>query len=311
MVCVFTFYKTVGAHSRGVPILTINGVLTRVYPIESSSIEPFLGDSSDVVSENYLVNQNLEFEFEASRSAQLMEILGWKEEALEKITYTWDFGDGTTKQSNTPKNNHTYSKMGTYIMQIEADLSQAGMQDYGKQLVQSTLVHILPNKDYKLPEPVIKINDQIVPSESLTLGNSPTASGSGSLFARLGSKKTLEFDFNKRLNFDASDSKSSSRIVQYQWDLGQGDVLKNKTTSIKYKLPQAFTTAVLRVKDENGFIAEAAVDLRNSGKNEPTGFSFEDLNFGSPMIFLVLAQLLVLAGGITWYLKRRKRKQKA
>lgn len=307
LISLITFQKEVFAHSRGVPVFKINGTLTKVYPIESSSIEPFLGDSSDVASENYLVNQNLEFEFEASRSAQAMETLRGDEGLLEKVTYTWDFGDGTTKHTNTPKNNHTYTKMGSYITQIEADFSQTGMQDFGKQLVQSTLIHILPNKDYKLPEPVININGQAVSSSNLVFGNFPPSEGAGGLFARIGSKKTLEFDFNKRLSFDASDSKaSSSRIIQYQWDLGQGDVAKNKSTSIKYKLPQAFTTAVLRVKDENGFIAEAAVDLRNSGKNEPTGFSFEEVI--TPTTLLISTQVIIFAVGVTLYLRRKRKK---
>ena len=305
----FALSNSVSAHSRGFPILTINGALTSVYPIQSSSIEPFLGEDSDIASENYLINQSLDFEFEASRSSELMEVLRWKEELLDKVTYIWNFGDGTTKQSNTPKNNHTYTKMGSYIMQIEADYSQTGIGDSERQLVQTTLIHILPNKDYKLPEPVIKINGQILPKNNLTLGNTPTASSSGSEWDRLRAKEQtdLALDFNKRLSFDASDSKAtSSKIIQYQWDLGQGEVSKSKTASIRYQLPQYFTSAVIRVKDENGFISEAAVDLRNSGSNEPSGFSFED--FVSPTTLLILAQIVIFGGGIIWYLKFRKTK---
>lgn len=307
----FVFHNTIYAHSRGFPILTINGVLTKVYPNESSSIKPYLGDSADIASENYLVNQNLECDFEASRSAQLGEIFGWKEEMLEKVTYTWDFGDGTEKKkTNTPKNSHIYKKMGSYIMEILADYSQAGGSNSYPQVVQTTLLHILPNKDYKLPEPIIKINGQIVPSSSLTLGNSPKESTSSSGLARLlGNKGTnLELDFNKRLSFDASGSKAPlSKIIQYQWDLGQGgDVVKSKTASIKYKLPQALITPVLRVTDENGFIAEAAVNLENSGKNEPSGFSLEELI--SPTTLLISAQAVVVAVGIIWYIRRKRKK---
>lgn len=307
LIFLFAFHTTLYAHSRGVPILTINGVLTKVYPIESSSIEPYLGDSSDIASENYLVNQTLEFEFEASRSAEVMEPI--RGQSLEKVTYIWNFGDGITKQSSTPKNNHIYSKMGSYIMQVEADLSQAGVQDYGKQLVQSTLIHILPNKDYKLPEPIIKINDQTVPKTNVLLGNFPTASSDDYAFTRLraNNRPSLKIDFNKRVSFDASGSQSpSSKIIQYQWDLGQGDVVKNKNASIKYKLPQYFTTAVLRVKDENGFIAEAAVELENSGKNEPTSFSLEEAI--TPTTLLISTQVIIFVVGITWYLKRKRKK---
>ena len=308
LLCFITFQKEVYAHSRGVPILKINGVLTKVYPIESSSIEPYLGDSSDVSSEKYLVNQNLDFDFEASRSAEVMEPI--RGQNLEKVTYIWNFGDGSGEQkSTTPQKRHTYTKMGSYIMEIVADFSQTSTADYPKQIVQSTLIHILPSKDYKLPEPIIKINGQIVPGDNSVLGNFPKEVIGDSPFARLraNSRERLEFDFNKRLSFDASNSKSaSSRIIQYQWDLGQGDVEKNKNASIKYKLPQALTTAVLRVKDENGFIAEAAVDLENSGKNEPSGFSLEETI--SPTILIVLTQVAALVIGITWYLRRKRKK---
>lgn len=181
--CLFIFQQEVFAHSRGIPILKINGTLTKVYPIQSSSIEPYLGEDSDIASENYLINQQLEFEFEASRSAQIMEVLRGDEALFNKVTYVWDFGDGTTKQTSTPKEIHTYTKTGSYIMQIEAELSQAGVQkDYSRQLIQTTLIHILPNKDYKLPEPAILINKQTVPPNSLVLGNSPkVASGPAEL----------------------------------------------------------------------------------------------------------------------------------
>lgn len=310
IICIFTFSSSASAHSRGFPILTINGLLTKVYPIQSSSIEPYLGEDSDIAAESYFINQNLEFDFEASRSAQMMEVLGWEEEKLEKVTYIWNFGDGTGDiKTNSPKNTHAYTKMGSYIMQILADYSQLGMGDSQPQLIQTTLIHILPNKDYKLPEPVIKINDQILTKNNLILGNSPPATSSGSEFDRLRARETsdLALDFNKRLSFDASPSKAeSSKIIQYQWDLGQGDVSKNKTASIKYKLPQYFVTAVLRVKDENGFISEAAVDLRNSGKNEPTGFSIDE--FISPMMLIILSQILIFAVVVIWFIKFRRKK---
>jgi hypothetical protein len=90
-----------------------------------------------------------------------LDVLSWGEEKLEKVTYIWDFGDGTGEvKTNSPKNTHAYSKMGTYIMQILADYSQLGMADSQPQLIQTTLIHVLPSKDYKLPEPVIKINNQ-------------------------------------------------------------------------------------------------------------------------------------------------------
>lgn len=282
IVSLFIFRSAIYAHSRGIPILKINGGLTRVYPIEYSSLTPFLSDSSDIASENYLVNQNLEFEFEASRSAEIPLL-----EGSEQMIYVWDFGDGTEKQkNNTPKNNHTYTKMGSYIMTILADYSQAGLNNTPQPLVvQSTLFHILPNKNYKLPEPVIKINDQIISS----------------------SNKYVDFDFNKRITFDASLSKSaSSKIIEYQWDVGQGDAVKSKTTSHKYKLPQFFATVILRVKDENGFMVDTFVELSNSGKNEPSGFNLEE--FITPTVLLILAQLVAVTLGITWYLRRKRKK---
>lgn len=313
LICFLTFTGSASAHSRGFPILKINNSLTKVYPIKSSSIQPYLGEDSDIASENYLINQNLEFDFEASRSAQMMDVISWEEERLQKVTYIWNFGDGTGElKTNSPKNTHTYSKMGTYIMQILADYSQLGMGDSQPQLIQTTLIHVLPGKDYKLPEPVIKINDQTLLKNNLIFGNSPPEASSGSEFDILRARETsdLALDFNKRLSFDASNSKAqSSKIIQYQWDLGQGEVSKNKTASIKYKLPQYFTTAVLRVKDENGFIAEAAVNLRNSGSNEPSGFSIDE--FISPTLLIIMAQVLVLVVVVIWYLKfKRKRESK-
>ncbi len=279
--CLVILQKDIYAHSRGIPILTINGKLTKVYPIESSSIEPYLGDSSDIASENYLVKQKLDFAFDASRSAEIPIINDWN-----KITYTWNFGDGTKEQkTNTPTSSHTYTKMGSFIMQLTADFSKAG-SDSPPQVVQTTLIHILPNRDYKLPHPVIKINGQ-----------------------RVSNKETVEFDFNKRLSFDASDSRSlSSKIIQYQWDLGQGEVVKNSTTAYRYKLPQYYTTVVLRVMDENGFIVEDFVDLENSGSNEPSEFSLTDI-FSNKLLIALLVQALVLGIGIVWFIQFKKKKK--
>ena len=296
LISLFAINSSIYAHSRGIPILIINGQLTKVYPIESSSIEPYLGDSSDIASENYIINQNLEFEFDPTKTELIPPQID-----LEKLTYIWDFGDGTQKQSTRmPKSGHTYTKMGSYIPKIIVDFSKTEFPGYGQQIVQSSLIHVLPDKNYKLPEPIIKVNNQKAQA-------SQEASSGASYIDRLRLKgqNSMEFDFNNRLSFDASDSKAgSSRITQFQWDLVQQDVKTGKKVSIKYRLPQAIITPVLRVTDENGFIVDTYVNLENSGKNEPTGVNIKD--YVSGVFIFIIVQVLVLIVGIIWYFKIRK-----
>ncbi len=253
------------AHSGGVPFVKINGQDTKIYTKEEYALINDVPIPSDIAPENFLINQTISFEVDPEK-------LSYPKEVTDQATYTWSFGDG--QQANGKKVEHTYSKMGSYVVDVQIDYGDLTRFDFymGDSLppTQSILVHILPDKDYKLPQPVVRINNQL--PEIVTTASS-AATGSAMI-----SRNNLEIDLNNRLTFDATESKAgTTKIKKYQWDFGQGKEGTKKVDSYRYKLPQYYVTAILRVEDENGFFVDTFVDIQNSGLNEENNPGTEEL----------------------------------
>src|SRR3989344_1188685 len=235
------------AHLRGQPIAKINGLDTKAHPVQA--VQPFvfnLPTDSDIAPENYLVNTPLQFVLDLNQ-------LPSPPEVMEKTELIWDFGDGSPTQSilTGDKNSHTYNKTGTFVMQVSADYAKAGFENLGIQPIQTIVINILPDKNYQLPKPQIKINGSPSPAS-----------------------KSFDLDLNKRVTFDASSSTydPSSKLVSYQWNFDDGKESNEAVATNKYKLPQYYATPVLQIKDDKGFVSEEYVTLTNIGKNEPGFF---------------------------------------
>lgn len=192
-------------------------------------------------------------------------------------------------------------------VQISADLKNAGFPELEVQPLQTAIINILPNKDYRLPEAIIKINNQI--ASGLTEStNVATDSGVASGFVP---SNTFKIDLNNKLTFDAMGSKpGTTKIKKYRWDFGQEKESTKKVDTFSYKLPQFYISAVLRVEDENGYFSDTFVNIENSGLNEENNPEAED---GLKFLGVMAGAMLITAiiGAVSfWIFNKLKSRSK-
>ena len=235
VILIFTLYilnfpSSISAHFIGQsPFLKINGQYANLYPVPLTSLNNF-DLPQDLASDNYLLKQSINFELNTGRLPAPPEIVA-------KTKFDWDFADGTHAQSL--KNTHTFSKIGSYIVKIYADDGTTPKP----QLLESVLVNVLPasptggpDKNYQLPKAVIKVNGQ-QSRDPLT--------------------DILQFNFQDKLQFECSKSDCF-------WDFGDQKSGFGPTQTHEYPSDLSQVFVVLRVKDENGFIADNFVEIQNS-----------------------------------------------
>lgn len=228
---------TVSAHSFGQPPnFKINGQYAILYPVYSSST-PNLSIPQDNAPANYLVNQKINFEIDVN-------VLGVPMDIVNKTDFTWDLGDG--QKGSGLKNDHVYSKMGTYLLTIYADDKSSP-----KQVFETISVNILPDNNYKLPQAKIKANGK-ESKDPLT--------------------DILRLDFSKEIEFKAEDAESTGKIVSYYWDFGDIKSSNEKIAKHIYASDLTQVFPLLEVKDENGFISDNYIQLENEklGQNQFT-----------------------------------------
>jgi hypothetical protein len=226
----------VSAHLAGqAPYLRLDGQYTNLYPVPISSA-PSFNLPQDVAIGTFTVGKEIQFVMEVGR-------LPAPPEVVQKTTFTWDFGDGSDKVTGLTAK-HTYIKMGSFIQTIYANDGSTPEP----QLLSSVLINVLPDPAYKLPTPVLFVNG-IAPKDPIS--------------------DPLKFDLTKSLHFDGSKSVlGTGKIVSYTVDLGDG------TTKSDSKFDFAYTTEVyqvfpvLRLRDENGFIADTFVELETGNPLE-------------------------------------------
>lgn len=276
----YQILNTISAHVTGQPpFFTVNDKLSGFYHVPLTS--NVINLPLDSSPETYLVNQPLTFKIQAS-------LLPISPSELEETTFTWDFGDGTTGTGLT--NSHRYTKPGSYIVAIMAQYKQ----DDPRKL-QANLVQVLPNKNYQLPNASIKVNEKEINDPLLDV---------------------LYLDFNEPVSFSAE--KSNGMGLSYQWVLD--DVAKEGPV-IEYTLSndREISFVILRVTDQNGFFADAWVQLTNTAFATPSGpnktnpianffqkagnlstrLAKEGFNFTSnPLLFLLAIVLIFVAGGL-------------
>lgn len=266
------FCSPVAAHLAGQPpFFKINGKYSNLYPVPTTSIANF-SLPQDLAADNYLVNGEISFEIDTTQ-------LAVPQEVVQKTIFSWDYGDG--ERGLGLKNTHTYIKPGSYILTIYAKYDQVS----GNQLFQSVLLNVLPDKSYQLPKAKILINDKTSSDPLVNI---------------------LKFEYGQKLSFDASESTAqSSRIVSYFWDFGDSQTGNDAKTTHTYSkdLPQQQVFPVLRIKDENGFIADNFLEVDNKKADsgiqtgKKAGGLKNSLFFGVFGVILVLGTVAILASG--------------
>lgn len=275
----FIYFSTVvNAHMAGQPpFFKINGVYSELYPVPTASLVEFRLPQ-DKPPALYLVNEEINFEMDT-------QTLPVPPQVLEVTTFDWDYGD-ETEHGTGLKNVHTYSKPGSYFLEITAktdDLPQP-------QLIQSTLIHITPTSDYKLPEAKILVNGQGV-SDPLV--------------------DDIKLEFGKEITLDATSSvKGSGEMVEYIWDLGNGKSMIGEKITVIYEKDQYAFFPVLRVKDENGLFSDAFVQITNKDNNfesDPSTLLPPHIHKNLPFIIVGIGIGLLLVVGPFIYSEKIKK----
>jgi hypothetical protein len=252
------------AHLAGQPpYFKVNGSYVDLYPVPLTSLPDF-PLPQDSTSENYLVNQTVNFEFDLSR-------LPAPKEVIEKTKFSWDFGDGSAASGLS--NSHIYKTPGSYHIVIKADDNTTPTP----QILESTLIHVLPDRNYTLPKAIIKVNSQ-KSSDPLT--------------------DILEFSFGQNMEFDASDSEGN--IVSYFWDFGDQKSSTKKIDTHFYPGDVTQVFPVLRVRDSQGFISDSFVQVQNKDQrgfltnSQPQAVAKRQVR--GNQLHLVLASLVLIVG---------------
>lgn len=216
----------------GLPFFKVNGQDALPYPIFFSTAREF-DLPLDLGPENYLVGQQLEFVIDENNSPI-------PPEELKNYRFYWDFGDGNSGATGL-KNTHAYNKQGSYILKIYA--YEAG-KCKDARLMESILLNILADKNYKLPKAAATVDGQ-TPKDPLL--------------------DTLKADFSKELKFDAAKSDGGgAKIAEYLWDFGDTKTSNKQEVGHKYGTGHLAFYIVLRVKNADGFINDGFVQIQNT-----------------------------------------------
>lgn len=269
--------KSVFANGAGLPpFFEINGKLANTNPLAAFGINAsaFLLPQ-DIAPEKYLVNTPIDFKVNEEDLTTVI-----PEEIMDKTQFDWDFGDGT--KADGTSQTHTYKKPGSYFLVVTIKV-YAEDSEIPTQFVDSFLITVLPNKDFKnLPQAVLKVNGRVVEQNKNPINN------------------RIDDNLNKNVSFDASQSRApGSKIVEYFWDFGDGTTASGPRVTHNFN-GDYFDTIVLRVKDKNGFISDAFVNIRNTKAGEKQSVSFTPFIIGG-----VALVAIIFAAGLVIFIKRK------
>lgn len=260
------------------PFFKINGIYTNLYPVPLTSLENF-ELPQDIAPINYLVNEQINFELDTAN-------LPAPPEVIMKTQFIWDFGDGQTGAGLSQ--NHIYKKPGSYFVIVKADDHSTPQP----QLLQSTLINIVPSVNYKLPKAEIRVNGKAI-RDPLT--------------------DILSFNFNHTIAFDGTRSESpNAKIISYTWDFGDTQSSDKAKVIHKYLSDQNQVFPVLRIKDSNGFISDTYLEVKNDQNaiqyQIPTDFEKSKQNdFILKIPYILIAGLLVLAISYFYYHQKKRK----
>lgn len=262
------------AHIAGQPpFFLMNDRYADYYPVYTTSLSNF-SLPQDIAPETYVVNQPITMKIDKT-------VLPFPPEVIETIQFSWDYGDGGTNTGI--ENTHTYTKPGSYLLKVNADYGGYAGPD-AQPTIQAVLIQVLPNKEYKLPQAKIVINNKGI-TDPLT--------------------DTITLPSGEKIILDASSSiQGTAPITEYFWDLGNGEKSSEKKLSFSNITNQAYLFPFLRVKDANGFISDTYIQIENTTTQNTTNKNSFLNNFGVP---LLIGGNIVIIGGALWYILRKKK----
>lgn len=271
----FIFPIKVLAHSAGYPpFFNINNTIPRTSPAQILGVIPTnITIAQDIAAENYLVNEPITFLIDG---AQLEK--AFNQDFVQSLQYTWSYGDN--QQASGINNVHTYKKTGTYLLSILATADPATPPS----LIESVELHILPNKQYRLPKAVMKIQDTIVKDPLQDI---------------------VKVDFRRPITFDASKSQNGSgKIVKYMWDFGDDEKSEQPVITRSYTKDETYETPFLRVIDENGLVSDTFVTLTNEVKPQSKNNKVVII-----LLFNIIFLLLIASAIIFFFFVKPKNKK--
>lgn len=259
------------------PFLQINNKPVLAHPLKEEDIKPqLLSVPEDKAAEPYLVNDEIRFVLDQNALSQQ-----FSDEMLQTMMFQWDFGDGRTARGEDVT--HTYSQIGSKVVTITAQFNDS---EKSQQLLEQIQLEIVPNKQYKLPDPRIVVNRE-------PLGNT---------FYTVSLQNPVAFE--ARLRYQ-----SSAEIVSYVWDFGDGKKSNEQKVLHQYEGAPILATPVVKVTDKNGFTAYAYGLLSNN--KTPQGYTFAANTVG---VLILLMQGVVVVVGVIWFLlairKNKRKKEK-
>ena len=217
-------------NAQQLPFVSLNGQDAAVYPVGTSSIDGLILPQ-DVDPSTVLVNQPLNLVIETVNLPILPE-------NLPNASFHWDFADETTADGSTIS--HTYTKIGSYTITLTLSIKDVTTEP---QLLDLILVHVVPSPDYVLPKASFTIN-----------GNTTSDPY----------KNRLPFRFQNPLTFTNTSVAGSAKIEKYLWDFGDRTSSLQSELTHTYDSRLSYAQPLLRVTDQNGFIADALLQVENT-----------------------------------------------
>lgn len=222
------------SHESTLEFFKVNGSQPATYLSIQSSDKDFIVPDY-VCQETLLINQRIDIQIEP-RVLETAYIKAHNSTIPDK-KFLWKFGDN--QSATGVRNRHAYREAGSYIVSIYI-LSK---QFDSPQLFKKLLLHILPNKAYRLPKAVVKVNERVI-SDHL--------------------HDPLKTSFKQPLQFEGTQSiPGSSRITEYLWDLSDKTISSEPKLTHRYNPASYNAKPILRVKDSHGFISDASVEIIN------------------------------------------------
>lgn len=214
------------AHQAGqLPYFKVNGAYPDLYFIQNSLVTK-LDVPQTVQKQHYLVGETIHFQIEKN-------IIEAPKDLIEKSEFIIDYGDGN--KTAGLETSHEYTDPGSYIVNVYAEAEGESV------LIESCLIHVLPEEGYVLPDAVIALNGKTI---SDMTGTYPATPGSQVILSAAGSKA------------------GSAPIKKYLWDFADGTTGNQAIASHTYGKDAGIMAPVVRVYDENGFFDDAYVDIQ-------------------------------------------------
>lgn len=141
--------------------------------------------------------------------------------AGKKLKYSWDFGDGTQRETETPKVDHTYKEPGTYTVKV-VTVDDKGAKSEAAQI-------------------------------TITVKNAPPQAEAQATLTRGQAPLTVEFDAGASNDPDGN-------ITKYEWDFGDGTKGSGQKVRHEYAQAGSYIVT-LTVTDDNGATVTATLTI--------------------------------------------------